>query len=54
MSLHTRLLSVALQLFRYDAMVNGLSRQDMARELRNLRMESREFARDELIRHFCR
>lgn len=54
MSAHTRSLTYALAAFRRDALHNGLTRKEMAQELRNLRMESREFAKQELFRHFCR
>lgn len=52
MSQSTRSLTYVLAAFRRDALHNGLTRKEMAQELRNLRMESPEFCKIELYRHF--
>jgi hypothetical protein len=51
MSQETRSLAVCLQDFRFAATRDGLSRSEIAAELRELRDRGRDFARQELQQH---
>jgi intergrase/recombinase len=52
MSQSTRSFVRALRSFIGEAIREGLTHQQIAHELRQLRQGGREFARDELMRHY--
>lgn len=53
MSQNTRLFVRALRSFIGEAICEGLTHAEIARELRTLRQNGRCFARSELLRHYA-